>query len=87
MRVEQASGRGFDAMIGDSFEGRLGLDRIWTRREVDLLAVSQQYLRDRSGDGFSGWNEVAGSSRKTSHHIVPLFLLTPWTGPVTPYHS
>jgi hypothetical protein len=60
-------------MIGDSFEGRrmrLGLDWIWTRREVGSMADSHQaYLRD----GVSGWSEVAGFSRDTSHHIVPSF--------------
>jgi hypothetical protein len=63
---------------------RLGLDWIWTRREVDLLADSHQYLRDGSGDGVSGWSEVAGFSRETSHHIVPLFLVTLWAGDLIP---
>jgi hypothetical protein len=72
-------------MIGDSFEGRrmrLGLDWIWTRREVDLLADCHQYLRD----GVSGWSEVPGFSRDTSQHIVSS-LVTPWARHFTPYHS
>jgi hypothetical protein len=45
-------------MIGDSFEGRrmrLGLDWIWTRREVDLMADRHQaHLRDEWN--LRGWS-------------------------------